>query len=134
MKRYLILALLFVVGCATLPRIVNKPMEVIIYAQSLPTVVHAVWTPNAATDNVTNYLVTLDANAPLSTSPVTCTAVQCSQAITINDTVQHGVVIAAQNLLLSTDPTSLQTGSPTAVVTFRVNVAPGQVKGGGITH
>lgn len=105
----------------------------VLYAQSLPTTKHAVWTPNPATQNVTQYVVTVDGVtlAPIAASA--CSATQCSAAIALAAFGNHTVIVAAQNLALSTDPTSVQTG-PASTVNFSLNQAPGATSGNNVTN
>ena len=98
-----------------------------------PATVHAQWAPNPTTDNVVQYLVTLDVAAPVVVLPAACTAALCSQILTVPAFGLHTVTIVAQNLKLSTDPTSLQSG-PAATVTFSLGSLPVVVSGARIVN
>jgi hypothetical protein len=94
----------------------TRPGSVTLYAQSLPATIHAQWDPPAAADNVTNYTMTLDGGAPVTVPNVvdqTCTCIRT--ALTVPAFGSHTVSVVANNLLVSTDPTSTQSSTPTAV-------------------
>lgn len=130
MKRYLILSLIFLAACASI--VTHPTTGLILYAQSLPSVKHAVWTPDAASFNVTNYVVTIDGVAQ-NVAPGVCTPTQCSAAVSVTSFGSHTVTVVAQNLALSTDPTSTQS-SAAASVTFTLNQAAPSVSGASITN
>ena len=102
------------------------------YAQ-VPATVHAVWNPNPAADLVTQYQITVDAGTPIVVPLTACTATTCTQQLTIPAFGSHTVVLVAQNLKLSTDPTSIQSGPP-ASVTFSLGAVPTVVTGQRITN
>ena len=89
----------------------------------VPATVHATWTPNPATDNVTQYSATVDTGTPIIVPLTACTALLCTQQLTIPTFGVHTISLVAQNLKLSTDPTSIQSG-PASTVTFTLAAAP----------
>ena len=103
----------------------------ILASQSLqaqvPATVHATWTPNPSTDNIVQYQVTLDIAAPITVLPTVCTTI-CSQILTVPAFGSHTISLVAQNLKLSTDPTSLQSSTPTTI-TFTLGAMPTVVAG-----
>jgi len=106
------LAALTLAACALLTR----PGSVVLYAQTLPATVHAQWDPPAAADNVTGYTMTLDGGAPVNvpnTIDPSCTCVRTP--LTVPAFGAHTVSVVANNLLISTDPTSTQSSTPTAI-------------------
>ena len=91
-----------------------------------PATVHASWTPNPATDNVTQYSLTLDAGTPVVILASACSATLCpaaALAVTVPTFGSHTVSLVAQNLKLTTDPTSIQSG-PATTITFTLAAAP----------
>ncbi len=84
----------------------------------------ASWDPNPATDNVVNYVLQLDAATPVNVLPSVCTPTTCVQTFAVV-TGNHTITLVAQNLLVDTDPTSLQSSAP-ASVTFKVSNTPGK--------
>lgn len=130
MKRLalVLLGVLLIVACATL----GAP-PLVLYAQSLPTTKHLNWTQSdLVSSNVTNFVLTLDGvvqNVPTSA----CTGTSCVSAFSIGAFGNHTVSIAAQNLALSTDPTSLQSG-PAMSVSFSLNKAAGTPTGATVTN
>jgi hypothetical protein len=94
----------------------------------VPATVHASWTPNPASDTVTQYSVVLDTAAPVVTLPAVCSATVCSQALTVPTFGLHTVTVRAQNLMFAADPTSLQSGPPLSV-SFTLATAPVVVTG-----
>lgn len=109
-----LLAALALAACA----IFNGPARVTLYAQSLPATVHAVWDPPAAAENVTGYTLTVDGGAPVNVANVTDPACSCIKApITVGAFGAHSVSVVANNLLISGDPSSVQTSAP-AVAAF----------------
>jgi hypothetical protein len=103
---------------------------VVVYAQTVPTIVHAQWAPNAAADNVTGYTVVVDGGAPLAVPAALDATCSCIQApLSLSTFGSHTVSVTASNLLLSSDPASgQQSGTPT-VVTFALNKSPAAVGG-----
>lgn len=87
-----------------------NPLEVVVYAQSLPATVHATWTPSVADAThgpASAYVVTTDGTAQTVLSTA-CTPTLCTATITVNSWGKHTTTIAGQNQLLDTDPTSTQ--------------------------
>jgi hypothetical protein len=104
----------------------------IVYAQSVPAVVHAQWAPNPASDNVTSYVVVVDSDAPITVAPTVDATCACVQApITLNAFGNHTVTFKAVNQMLSTDPASAQTSAPT-VVSFALNKPASTVTGAAV--
>ena len=67
-------------------------------AQTLPLQVTASWDPNPATDAVTGYVLTLDAEPPIAVAPVTDPACTCVHApLTIGTAGAHTIRVVAQN-------------------------------------
>jgi hypothetical protein len=118
-KKFLIsfgLLAVFTIGC----------VETIIYAQSFPTTVHGEFSPNAASDNVTSYIVDVDGlNSQILGIAVnpTCNCIR-TNPFTINDNKPHVMNARAVNDFGPSLPASL---------TFTVKVPTtmtGVVKGG----
>jgi hypothetical protein len=105
-------AALALVACA----VFTRPGAVVLYAQTLPATIHAQWDPPAAGDNVTSYTMTLDGGAPVTVANTVDQSCSCIRSpLTVPTFGAHTVAVVANNLLLSTDPTSTQTSSPTSV-------------------
>ena len=132
LKRFALLALVFVSVAAGTTRACSG-VSVTLFAQSLPSVKHAVWAPNAAAQNVTQYTLTLDNGAPVVVPVSACTATLCTANLSIPTFGNHVAAVTAQNLALSTDPTSLQS-SPAATIAFSLNQAPAAVTSGNVTN
>ncbi len=98
-------------------------------AAQTPATVHASWNPNVASDNVVQYVITLDSAAPVVVLAATCTATTCTTALTVPTFGLHSVALVAQNLKFAGDPTSLQSG-PAATVSFTLGAVPAVVAGG----
>ena len=128
MKRYL-----FALPLVALTLAPHCNRALVLYAQTVPAVKHAAWTPNAAGDNVISYSVTLDAGTAQTVLPASCTATLCTATITIPTFGAHAVTVVATNLALSTDPASLQ-NSPPATVAFTLNAAPKTASGATVTN
>lgn len=116
MKRHKItlaaLAALTLAACA----LFTRPGSVTLYAQTLPATIHAQWDQAPASENVINYTMTLDGGAPVTvpnTVDPSCTCIRT--ALVVPAFGAHTVSIVANNLLISTDPTSTQSGAPSAV-------------------
>jgi hypothetical protein len=94
----------------------TSPGRVVLYAQTLPTTVHAVWDAPAATDNIINYTLTLDSGQALTVPNVLDASCSCIRtALTVSSFGSHSVSVVANNLLLSGDPTSTQSSAPVTV-------------------
>lgn len=94
------------------------------YAQSLPATIHAQWTPNPASDNVTKYVLTLD-GTPIdepTALDATCSCVRVP--LVVPSFGAHTATIRACSLLVSTDPTSSTCGPVSVAVAFTLNPAP----------
>lgn len=129
MKRLLIALVL--AGLAACASTLIRPAGLILYAQSLPAAKHAQWTPNPANQNVTNYVVTVNGTTQ-NFPPASCAAI-CSAPISLAAFGNQTVTVAAQNLALSTDPTSTQTG-PATTVSFTLSQAPTVAVGATVTN
>lgn len=131
-KLLVILGLAALVACAVIvPSTPVLPTGIVLYAQTVPTTVTATWTPNATTDNATAYTVTLDSGIAISVPLTACTASLCTQIVTVSAFGAHLAHIAAQNLKLTSDPTSTETGPATSVA-FTLNQLPGAVAGAAV--
>lgn len=106
--------------------------SVVLEAQSLPGIVHVAWSPNVASDNVTGYEVVLDGGNPQAVSLSACTAGSCVAAVSVASVGAHAVTVAAQNLALSADPNSVQTGPASNPVAFTLNLVPAKVSGASV--
>ena len=85
-----------------------------IQAQSLPVTLHAEWSPNVATDQVTSYTVTLDGGTPQTVQASSCSTTVCRSAdFSINDQNPHTVAVVAVNAFASSAP---------ATTTFQVKI------------
>lgn len=109
------------------------PSGLILEAQTVPAVKHAVWNPNPTADNVTQYKLVLDGGTQQTVPLTACTATLCSVMFTIPTFGAHSLSVFAQNLSLSTDPTSLQDSAP-ATVAFTLNAAAKTPAGATITN
>ena len=91
-----------------------------LYAQTVPATVHPQWTPNPASENVVQYVITLDGINPVTVLASACSATLCSAAVSVPAFGSHVSSLIAQNLLISTDPTSVQSSLP-ATLTWSLN-------------
>lgn len=64
-------------------------------AQTLPLAAHVIWSPNAATEAVTSYRVTLDGGTPVVVPASACTPTDCSVAVTITTLGPHTASVVA---------------------------------------
>ena len=129
-RALLVLLVLAIVAGCILSR--GGPGVLVLEAQSVPVVLRVQWDPNAATENVSQYRVTLDGGAPITVGPVVDPACACVQSpITVATFGAHTVSVVAVNLGLSDDPASAQVSDPTSI-SFTLNPPPGAVKGGKI--
>jgi len=132
--RLSLLALVAVVAAVCATAVIRPPIGVILYAQALPATVHASWTPNVASDAVTQYQVTLDAGPAAIILPAACTATLCtSAAVSVAAYGAHVLTLRACNLKIGTDPTTLQC-SATLTLPFTLNAPPGAIAGGAVTN
>lgn len=95
----------------------------VVYAQSLPTTVHAVWTPSLVDSThpaPLQYQIVNDNDPPIIVLLSNCTPTQCTAAVPINSYGNHNTVISAQYLAISTDPNSL-TSVPAPAVQWVLN-------------
>ena len=100
----------------------------------VPATVHAIWNPNPVADNVVQYQITVDSAAPVTVLASSCSATACGPTLlTVGTFGLHSASIVAQNLKLSTDPTSLQSG-PALVIPFTLGSVPVVVAGGKIVN
>lgn len=127
MKRLLLILALLLVAAPAFAAPRAKARVIKIQVSTFPATLHATWNPNAASDNVTAYLVTVGSASPISVSPSVCTTT-CVTPITIPSAGTYAVVVGAQNQLCDCDPTTLQTTSA-APVTIKVSAAPGTPTG-----
>ena len=124
-----LLTLAIIAGCMFTR---GGPGGLVLEAQSVPVVLKVQWDPNAASENVTGYRVTLDGGAPVTVAPVVDPACACVQSpITVPTFGAHTVAVVAVNHELSGDPTSAQVSDPSSIA-FTLNAPPGQVKNGKI--
>lgn len=124
---WIVLALApFVAGC-------QSPI-VTLYAQSLPATLHALWTPNPATDNISQYAVILDGGSPQAQSPSVCTPTLCTGTFTVGSYGSHNLVILASNVYLSAPGVAPvnQDSAPSAPVAFTLSASPRSVTGGAV--
>jgi len=127
MKKTLFLLPLVLVACAVA---LKRPIVPVLYAQTLPATVHAHFTPRPATENVTQYSVVLDGGAPvIAQASTACSATDCSVALSVPTFGSHSVTAASQNFLVSTDPTTVQSSTPTAAVAFVLAASPSAPSG-----
>jgi len=116
MKREISLAALALVIVLAACAMFTGPGRVVLYAQSLPAVVHAQWDPPAAAENVTGYTMTLDGGTPIAVANTVDPSCTCIRApLTVPAFGAHTLTVVANNLLISGDPTSTQSGSPASV-------------------
>ena len=101
-------------------------------AQSFPATFRAQWDTPPPGDNVTQYLFSQDGGPQVTVPATVNTACGCiEKSFTLTTAGSHTVSVVAQNLALSSDPTSLQSSAP-LVVTFVVNGPPNGAQGGRI--
>lgn len=117
MKRsvlWTVVALAFFFGavCSKIPINGVPAIGVVLYAQSVPTTATVFWNPNAATENIVSYQLTIDGGTPITVLPTACTGtpVQCVASVSYATFGAHPTCVAAVNLDLGGDPTV--TGSP----------------------
>lgn len=105
----------------------------ILYAQTLPSVRTAAWSPNPPGDNVVVYKLQLDSGPIQRVLPTACTGspVVCTAPVSVPAFGAHTLRLIATNLAISTVPTSEQDG-PAATITFTLNQAAGAVTDGTI--
>ena len=133
MKRQISLAVIAAAVVLAACAIFNGPARVELYAQAVPATLKARWDPNPATDNVTEYRITLNGGAPIVVAPTLNAACSCiQQEITIPAFGAYTVAVVAVNQSLSTDPTSAQVSDATNL-SFTLSPPPGLVKNGKIT-
>ena len=89
-------------------------------AQSTAT---ASWNPNPATDNVVQYRMVVDNNAPITILPTACSATICTFGLTgVTAGVAHTVSLTAWNATI-TGGTVLQSSLP-STASFTINNKP----------
>lgn len=113
-----------------------KPHRLVLYAQSLPTTVHYTWTPNPVSDAVAQYKVGLDAAPSQVVLPSACSATLCTATITVTTEGAHTARLLAENVRVSTDPTTGfndSVESPAVAFTLKVT-APGASPGFGVKN
>lgn len=108
-------------GLGTLP---------VLYAQTVPVNLGARWNPNPASEGVTQYQLVVDGGAPVTVLASTCSATECAVRFDVAAYGPHTATLVAQNLQLSTDPTSLQSSVPPVSLSFVLSARPGAVTGG----
>lgn len=106
--------------------------SLVLEAQSLPTTLHAVWTPNPASDGVTRYSLTVDTGTAQNVPLTACDASRCTAPFSLASAGDHVVSIRAYNLKLTSDPSSEQ-ASPASAVSFTVRLVPAAVTGATVT-
>jgi hypothetical protein len=133
MRKKLIVALALI-ALASCIKINTVPTTyAVLYAQSFPTTVHCVVNPNPVADGVVSYKFQLNTGTPIVLPATACTATACSQVLTIPAPGSYSCNVFAENLKLSTDPTSLQ-DSAAAVANFLINNSPGKPTGTNVTN
>lgn len=86
-----------------------SPM-IVLYAQSLPITLHALWNPSIVDQShpaPIQYSITMDSSAAVILPASSCVNNSCSQAVTINNYGDHILTVCAQVQTISTDPTTL---------------------------
>lgn len=120
--------MLVILACAATmkpPVPIPVPTGIVLYAQSLPATVHVKFDTPPASQGITGVIITLDGTVlpvvplPAPTASCSCTLVP----LVLNTAGSHTVIAAPTNQLVSTDPTSSQTG-PGVTVQFSLNAAP----------
>lgn len=92
----------------------------VLEAAQVPFTAHFSWDANPATDNIVDYVTTLDAG-PTQTQPVTvCTAGRCVVAVVIPSFGTHTLTVAGQNINLTS---TVQTGAVSSLP-FSLNPDP----------
>jgi hypothetical protein len=102
----------------------------VIYAQSVPYTATVTWTPNSATDNVTQYNMTLDAGTPQTVLPQACTVTTCTAQVSIGAFGSHNLSVTAQNCVITGGGATctIQVSNP-ATISFALNQKPTPVNG-----
>lgn len=101
----------------------------VLLLQTLSITLHAQWNPNPPAENVVQYVMTIDGGSDVVIPAVSCAPTVCSQAYSVPSFGAHAVTLKAQNLLISTTPTSLQSG-PTVALSYTLGATPSAVGGG----
>ncbi len=122
---------LAIVACAA--HFVAPPDALVLYAQTLPMTVHAIWNANPAPPPATQYSITLDGGSPVVMSASSCTST-CSQALTLAGFGTHQIVIVAQTQKITPSPDTSTWDSSPISLTFSLNAAPKPVTGATVTN
>lgn len=123
---------LFVIGAFVLLHLgcISTP---VVYAQTLPANITVSWDPNAASENVSSYDVTLD--GVVKSVPATPVSGRISTTLVVNAYGHHDMTIVAKSVSLACDdPTQCNTVSITSSVPlaagFTLSAAPSKPSNG----
>lgn len=105
------------------------PASTTLYAQSLPANLKATWTPNPASQNVTQYKLTLDGGTPQVAPLTSCTPTLCTAGFVVPTYGSHTVAVVATNVSLDAGGNVALQDSPPAQITFTLNTPPNAVGG-----
>lgn len=122
MKRRLILAAVLVgvyAACAMNPKPGN--MGNVLFAQSLPTTVHAVFAQSVS-GGVVDYKIVTDGGAPVIAPLTACVSGTCTVTVPINAWGNHSTVVYTRGARTSDDPTFTEV--PTAAHAWSLNQDP----------
>lgn len=97
--------------------------------QTLSITLHALWNPNPPADNVVRYIMTIDGGSDIVIPAASCTPSLCSQTFSVPTFGKHAITLKAQNLLISTQPASLQDG-PVLTLPYTLGIGPSPIAGG----
>lgn len=122
MKRYLILALLFVVGCATVSHVVNNGPEITIEAQSFPISLGADLLPVAG---ASSYKLVLNGAVIGTVAGSTCSPTKCTAVFLIGAAGHYTLAYESTTLILDVDPNSGVDSLPGPAVGFNVTQPTG---------
>jgi len=136
MRRFLIVAVMLLTGSSMFLR--HHPKDVL-YAQSVPFVAHATFTPSVIDANHTaasQFKLTLDGVVlPIALAATACSGIPtvCLVPVSIPTFGNHTLLMVAENFTLSTDPTAPQ-DSPVVSVAFSLNQQPNAVGNGNVVR
>lgn len=105
------------------------PYLILALLQTLSITLRAQWNPNPPAENVVQYVMTIDGGNDIVIPAASCTPTLCSQTYSVPSFGAHNVTLKAQNLLISTLPTSLQSG-PVVTLPYTLGATPTGVSGG----
>ncbi len=105
--------------------------SVVLYAQTLPSVRTVSWNPSPGTENVTGYILALDAGPTVTVLATACSLTACSGTISVPIFGPHVWTVMSTNANLTGGPGVIGTGQTSGVASqpFSLNPAPSAVTG-----